>query len=86
MGVIVAWSIGGMGSDISSVRAHRWSLDKSMDAICINSSMFGFAYTVMNTLTDVMVLALPIAPIMSLPLGMRNKLMVGMRHLDMGAL
>ncbi|PTB62326.1 putative PTH11-typeG-protein-coupled receptor [Trichoderma citrinoviride] len=76
MGIVVAWSIGGVGATIFQCVPIAGAWDKSVDATCIDSDRFWVAYAVMNILTDVMVLALPIAPIMSLQLSMRNKLML----------
>ncbi|KAL7958605.1 putative PTH11-typeG-protein-coupled receptor [Trichoderma compactum] len=53
-----------------------WSIGGSVKATCINSDIFWVAYAVMNILTDVMVLALPIAPIMQLQLSPRSKVML----------
>ncbi|KAL7951348.1 putative PTH11-typeG-protein-coupled receptor [Trichoderma barbatum] len=76
MGVVVAWSIGGVGATIFQCVPITGAWNKSVDAKCINSDIFWVAYAVMNILTDVMVLALPIAPIMQLQLSPRNKVML----------
>lgn len=76
MGVVVAWSIGGVGSTIFQCVPIAGAWDKSVKATCINSDIFWVAYAVMNILTDVMVLALPIAPIMQLQLSPRSKVML----------
>ncbi|PNP56596.1 hypothetical protein THARTR1_03292 [Trichoderma harzianum] len=76
MGIVVAWSIGGVGSTIFQCVPIAGAWDKSVKATCINSDIFWVAYAVMNILTDVMVLALPIAPIMQLQLSPRSKVML----------
>ncbi|KAL7797373.1 putative PTH11-typeG-protein-coupled receptor [Trichoderma ceciliae] len=76
MGIVVAWSIGAVGSTIFQCVPIAGAWDKSIDATCINSDIFWVAYAVMNILTDVMVLALPIQPIMALHLGTRSKVML----------
>lgn len=76
MGVVVSWSIGGVGATIFQCVPIAGAWDKSVKATCINSDIFWVAYAVMNILTDVMVLALPIAPIMQLQLSPRSKVML----------
>ncbi|KAM0326959.1 hypothetical protein ACHAQA_006080 [Verticillium albo-atrum] len=76
MGIIVAWSIGGVGATIWQCVPIRGAWDKSVDAQCIDSSKFWIAYAVMNILTDVMVLALPIPSILGLQLGKRDKILL----------
>lgn len=76
MGVVVAWSIGGVGSTIFQCVPIAGAWDKTVHAKCINSDIFWVAYAVMNILTDVMVLALPIAPIMALQLSTRSRVML----------
>ncbi|KAM0475911.1 hypothetical protein ACHAPX_006793 [Trichoderma viride] len=76
MGIIIAWSIGAVASTIFQCVPVAGAWNKKLDATCINTDIFWIAYAVMNILTDVMVLALPIAPIMALQLSTRNKLMI----------
>ncbi|KAF4467253.1 integral membrane [Fusarium albosuccineum] len=76
MGIIVAWSIGGVGATIFQCVPIAAAWDKSVDATCIDSNKFWIAYAVMNILTDIMVLALPIVPIMKLQMNMRERLML----------
>ncbi|KAM0248121.1 hypothetical protein ACHAQJ_009591 [Trichoderma viride] len=76
MGIIVAWSIGAVGSTIFQCVPIAGAWDKTVDAKCINSDIFWVAYAVANILTDVMVLTLPIPPIMALQLSTRNKMML----------
>jgi hypothetical protein len=76
MGTIVAWSIGAVGSTIFQCVPIAGAWDKTVDATCINSDIFWVAYAVLNILTDVMVLTLPIAPIMGLQLSTRNRVML----------
>lgn len=76
MGIIVAWSIGAVASTIFQCVPVAGAWNRKLDATCINTDIFWIAYAVMNILTDVMVLALPIAPIIALQLSTRNKLMI----------
>ncbi|KAH6606110.1 integral membrane [Trichoderma cornu-damae] len=76
MAIIVAWSIGAVGATIFQCIPIEGAWDKRVAAKCINSDMFWVAYAVMNILTDVMVLALPIPPIVTLQLSTRTKLML----------
>ncbi|KAM5341226.1 hypothetical protein ACJ41O_015335 [Fusarium nematophilum] len=76
MGIIVGWSIGGIGATIWQCVPIEAAWNKSVEATCIDSNKFWVAYAVMNILTDIMVLALPIAPIMSLQMNMRERLML----------
>lgn len=76
MGIIIAWSVGAVTSTIFQCVPVAGAWDKTVDATCINSDIFWVAYAVMDILTDLMVLALPLPPIMALQLSMRNKLMI----------
>ncbi|KAG9255635.1 uncharacterized protein F5Z01DRAFT_699392 [Emericellopsis atlantica] len=76
MGIVVAWSIGGVGATIWQCVPIAGAWDKSLDATCIDSNKFWVAYAVMNILTDLMVLLLPIPSIVRLQLKPRDKLLV----------
>ncbi|KAH7155981.1 hypothetical protein EDB81DRAFT_944525 [Dactylonectria macrodidyma] len=76
MGIIVAWSIGGVGATIWQCVPIAGAWNKKLDATCIDSNKFWVAYAVMNILTDIMVLALPIAPIMKLQMSIRERLLL----------
>ncbi|KAF4975988.1 hypothetical protein FZEAL_7295 [Fusarium zealandicum] len=76
MGIIVAWSIGGIGATIWQCVPIEAAWNKSLEATCIDSNSFWVAYAVMNIVTDVMVLALPIVPIMRLQMNMRDRLLL----------
>ncbi|KAL7923337.1 putative PTH11-typeG-protein-coupled receptor [Trichoderma austrokoningii] len=76
MGIIIAWTIGAVASTIFQCVPIAGAWDKQVDAACIDSDIFWLAYAVMNILTDFMVLALPIAPIIALQLSTRSKLMI----------
>jgi hypothetical protein len=52
------------------------SWDNSIHAQCINKGVFWIAFAIMNILTDVLVLALPIPQIFRLHLKLREKLML----------
>ncbi|KAF9775280.1 hypothetical protein IL306_006648 [Fusarium sp. DS 682] len=76
MGVVVGYSIGGIGATIWQCVPIKGAWDKSVDATCIDSNKFWVAYAVLNILTDVMVLGLPILPIMRLQTSAREKLLL----------
>lgn len=76
MGIIIAWSIGAVASTIFQCVPVAGAWNRKLDATCINTDIFWITYAVINILTDVMVLALPIVPIMALQLSTRNKLMI----------
>ncbi|KAF5552573.1 integral membrane protein [Fusarium mexicanum] len=76
MGVVVGYSIGGIAATIWQCVPIKGAWDKSFDAKCIDSNKFWVAYAVLNILTDVMVLALPIMPIMRLQTSRREKLLL----------
>jgi 1-acylglycerone phosphate reductase len=76
MGIVVAWSIGGVAATIFQCVPIQGSWDKKIEAKCIDKGMFWIAYAVMNILTDVMVLALPIRPILMLKLSLRDRLLL----------
>ncbi|KPA35833.1 integral membrane protein, partial [Fusarium langsethiae] len=76
MGVVVGYSIGGIGATIWQCVPIAGAWDKRVDATCIDSSKFWVAYAVLNILTDVMVLGLPILPIMRLQTSVRQKLLL----------
>lgn len=76
LGVVVGYSIGGIAATIWQCVPIKGAWDKSVDAKCINSNKFWIAYAVLNILTDVMVLALPILPIMRLQTSRREKLLL----------
>ncbi|KAL6898921.1 putative PTH11-typeG-protein-coupled receptor [Trichoderma evansii] len=76
MGIIIAWSVGAVASTIFQCVPIAGAWDKTVDATCINSNIFWVAYAVMDILTDMVVLTLPLPPIMALQLSTRNKLMI----------
>lgn len=76
MGIIVASSIGSIFATIFQCVPVAAAWDHSIKAKCINSGEFWVAYAVMNIITDVMVLALPISMIQQLKLGRRDKTML----------
>lgn len=76
MGIIIAWSIGGVGATIWQCVPIAGAWNRSLGARCINSDQFWVAYAVMNILTDIMVLVLPIPSIMRLQLKPREKLLL----------
>ncbi|UPK92128.1 hypothetical protein LCI18_003063 [Fusarium solani-melongenae] len=76
MGIIVSWSIGGVGATIWQCVPIEGAWNKAIDAKCIDSNKFWIAYAVMNILTDIMVLTLPIGSIMRLQMNIRERLML----------
>jgi hypothetical protein len=71
--IVVGYSIGGVAATIWQCVPIQGAWLKSIEAVCINSNIFWVAYAVLNILTDVMVLALPIVPILKLQLGWRDR-------------
>ncbi|KAK2684928.1 hypothetical protein QWA68_016188 [Fusarium oxysporum] len=76
MGIVVGWSIGGICATIWQCVPIAGAWNKNIDAKCIDSNKFWVAYAVLNILTDILVLALPIMPIMKLQMSMREKLLL----------
>ena len=73
MAIVVGFSIGGICSTIWQCVPIAGAWDKTIDAKCIDSDKFWVAYAVLNILTDVMVLGLPIPSIMRLQMSAREK-------------
>lgn len=76
MGIVVTYGIAGVVATIFQCIPIAGSWDKSIDARCINSDSFWIAYAVLNILTDVMVLALPVPSIMGLHIKRRDRVML----------
>lgn len=76
MAIIVAASTGSIFATIFQCVPVAGAWDRSISAKCINSGKFWVAYAVMNILTDVMVLVLPLPLFASLSLGRRDKTML----------
>ncbi|KAL2126829.1 hypothetical protein VTI74DRAFT_175 [Chaetomium olivicolor] len=74
--VVVGYGIGGIGATVFQCVPIQGAWLKNSGATCINSNVFWVAYAVLNILTDVMVLALPIWPIMGLQLRRRERIML----------
>ncbi len=74
--VVVGYGIGGIAATIWQCVPIRGAWDKSTTATCINSDIFWVAYAVLNIVTDVMVMALPIVPIMKLQLKLRDRILL----------
>jgi phage-related holin len=85
IGVLIAWSIGAVVATVCQCIPIAASWDKSVEANCIDKPRFWVAYAVVNILTDVLVLGLPIPPVLRLQLSSRDKLLVCATFL-MGAL
>lgn len=75
-GLIVAASIGSICATIFQCVPVAGAWDRSIKSRCINSGQFWVANAVMNILTDVLVLLLPIPMIQKLKLGKRDKTML----------
>ncbi|OAA69092.1 hypothetical protein ISF_03467 [Cordyceps fumosorosea ARSEF 2679] len=76
LAIIIAASIGSICATIFQCVPVAGAWNHSIEARCINSGQFWVAYAVMNILTDVMVLLLPIPVIKNLSLGRRDKAML----------
>ncbi|SPQ24843.1 a5c6638c-0012-41a1-b479-01199bd3c0c7 [Thermothielavioides terrestris] len=76
LSIVVGYSLGGIGATIFQCVPIRGAWVKNSGATCINSDQFWVAYAVLNILTDVLVLALPVGPIMSLHLRWRERFLI----------
>ncbi|KAJ6783045.1 hypothetical protein PWT90_01867 [Aphanocladium album] len=76
MGIIIAASIGSICATIFQCVPVAGAWDHSIKAQCIHSGQFWVAYAVLNVLTDVMVLVLPIPMVSRLKFGKRDKVML----------
>lgn len=76
MSVIVAWNVGAIAATIWQCVPIAGFWDKSIEATCIDSSVFWTAYAVGNILTDAMVIVLPIPQVLRLQLRLREKVML----------
>lgn len=74
--IVSGCSIGGIGATIWQCVPIAGAWDKTIGAKCIDSDKFWIAYAIMNILTDVMVLSLPIPSILRLQLSWRNRIML----------
>lgn len=77
-GLVVAWSVASVGATVFQcvpIQA-AWDRSAAEGATCIDSASFWVAYAVMNVLTDVLVLVLPIPPLVKLQMGWRSKVML----------
>ncbi len=74
--IVVGYGIGGIAATIWQCVPIEGAWIKSVAATCINSDVFWVAYASLNIVTDVMVLALPIIPIMKLQLSLRDRVML----------
>ncbi|KAK5995385.1 hypothetical protein PT974_03789 [Cladobotryum mycophilum] len=75
-GLVVGWSVSAIASTIWQCHPIAGAWNTSLHAKCINSGVFWVAYAIMNVLTDIIVLALPIPLILALQLKMRDRLMI----------
>jgi hypothetical protein len=76
LSIVVGYSLGGIGATIFQCVPIRGAWVKNSGATCINSDQFWVAYAVLNILTDVLVLALPVGPIMNLHLRWRERFLI----------
>lgn len=76
LSVILGYSVGSIFATIFQCWPIAGSWDKTVKAQCIDSDVFWVAYAVLNILTDVMVLSLPIPQIMKLQLKTQEKIAV----------
>ena len=74
--VVVGYGIGGIAATIWQCVPIQGACIKTIPATCIDSGVFWVAYAVLNIVTDVMVLALPIVPVMKLQLRLRDRILL----------
>ena len=77
MGIVVGYGIGGIDATIWQCVPDADACNKSINATCTDSNKFWMAYDALNLVTDVMVLALPIIPIIRLQTNVREKILLG---------
>ena len=76
LAIIVGWSFAAICATIFQCVPIEGSWNRSTPARCIDQDIFWVAYAVLNILTDVMVLALPLPQIFKLQLKLRGKVML----------
>lgn len=76
LAIVVGWSIAATALTIFQCVPIPASWDKSVDAQCIDKDAFWIAYAILNVVTDVLVLALPIPQVFKLQLKLREKLLL----------
>ncbi|OAA58118.1 integral membrane protein [Niveomyces insectorum RCEF 264] len=74
--IVTAWTVATIGATIGQCVPIEGAWNKKVKATCIDSNVFWVAYAVGNIITDVMVLALPIPPVLALKLNTRSKVML----------
>lgn len=75
LAIVGCWSIGSIVATICQCIPVQASWDSSItDKTCINSDAAWYQYGIMNILTDVAILLLPIKPILELELRHRERL------------
>lgn len=75
LAIVACWSIGSIVSTILQCIPIEASWNTStQDKVCTNSDAAWYQYGILNILTDAMILALPIFPILKLQLGRREKI------------
>jgi 1-acylglycerone phosphate reductase len=74
--IVVGYGIGGIGATIWQCVPIEGAWLQLPGKKCIDSGMFWVAYAVLNIVTDVMVLGLPILPIVQLQLRWRDRLLL----------
>ena len=76
MAIIVGWSLGAVSATIFQCIPIAASWNKDMAGNCVDSDATWISYAVINILTDVMVLALPIPLVLRLHFSLRNRLLL----------
>ena len=76
MAIVVSWSLGAIFATIFQCIPIAASWNKEISGNCVNSDATWFSYAVINILTDVIVLALPIPLVLRLHLSLRNRLLL----------
>lgn len=74
LAIVLAWSVGSVASTIWQCVPIEASWNNAItNKVCVNSDASWYQYGIINILTDVMILALPVRSIMKLQLHRRER-------------
>lgn len=73
LAIVASFTFGSTIATILQCIPTKGSWDKRVDATCTNSTVFWYSFAVINILTDVMILCLPVREVLNLHLHRREK-------------
>ncbi|KAK3109351.1 hypothetical protein LTR53_017482 [Teratosphaeriaceae sp. CCFEE 6253] len=76
LGMIISWTIASVAATIWQCVPVGRAWNTTVTGTCIDTSMFWMAYAIINILTDVIVIALPIPQVLRLNLNRRQKILL----------